>query len=175
MGGPNSIGIPNSQKPAYDPIATKGSAKGFTDYLERGYSVLHNLAANVVLKIETDTDNAKISLLSIPMIGSTGDSDAFMPFLSVLTPFLVIVIFIPPVYNMVSLMVREKESRIRESMRMMGMRDTAYWLSWYVYYLVISTIVVLLAWLVFLINCIEYSNSFLILISFWLYSQAVFG
>lgn len=53
MGGPNSIGIPNTQKPAYNPLQTTPDLSGFVDYLTRGYSVLQNLAANVVLKIET--------------------------------------------------------------------------------------------------------------------------
>lgn len=53
MGGANSIGIPNTQKAAYDPLATVPDTSGFLDYLSRGYSVLHNLAANVILKIET--------------------------------------------------------------------------------------------------------------------------
>lgn len=54
MGGANSIGIPNTQKAAYNPLSTTPDTTGFEDYLTRGYSVLHNLAANVILKIETD-------------------------------------------------------------------------------------------------------------------------
>ena len=73
------------------------------------------------------------------------------------------------------MLVKEKESRIKESMRMMGMRDSAYWLSWYAYYSVVSTVIVFLAWLVLLINCIVYSNSFLVLVFMIFYAQAVFG
>ena len=83
---------------------------------------------------------------------------------------LILLIFIPPVYNMIFLLVKEKESRIKESMRMMGMRDSAYWLSWYVYYTLVSTLIVFLAWLVLLINCIGNSNSLLILIYLLFYA-----
>ena len=175
MGGPQAIAIPDTQGPAYNPLATKASTDGFTDYLEKGYSLLHNLAANVILKLETGTDNAHISVLNVPVTATTGDSDAFLAFYSVLTPLIYLLIFIPPVYNFVSLMVREKESRVKETMRMMGMRDWAYWLSWYFWYTLVSTVVCLIAWLMFLINCINYSNSFLVLVLFWLYAQAVFG
>ena len=85
-------------------------------------------------------------------------------------PLLILLIFIPPVYNMIFLLVKEKESRIKESMRMMGMRDSAYWLSWYVYYTLVSTLIVFLAWLVLLINCIGNSNSLLILIYLLFYA-----
>lgn len=88
---------------------------------------------------------------------------------------LLLLIFIPPVYNTVYLIVREKETRIKESMRMMGMSDTSYWLSWYVYYTVVSTVIVFLSWLILLINVINYSNSFLILVFMLLYAQAVFA
>ena len=54
MGGPNSIGIPNTQKEAYNPLATTPDTAGFVDYMTRGYSMLHNLAANIVLKLETE-------------------------------------------------------------------------------------------------------------------------
>ena len=87
---------------------------------------------------------------------------------------LLLLIFIPPVYNTVFLIVREKESRIKESMRMMGMNDTSYWLSWYMYYTCVTTVIVLLAWLVLLINVIVYSNSFLILVFMLLYAQSIF-
>lgn len=90
-------------------------------------------------------------------------------------PQLILLVFIPPVYNMVFLLVKEKESRIKESMRMMGMRDSAYWLSWYVYYTIISSIIVFLAWLVLLINTMKNSNPFLILIFMLFYAQAIFA
>ena len=90
-------------------------------------------------------------------------------------PFLLPLIFIPPVYNTVFLIVKEKESRIKESMRMMGMKDKAYWLSWYVYFTMVSTMICFLAWCVLLINCIEYSNVFLVLVFFIFYAQAVFA
>jgi len=83
---------------------------------------------------------------------------------------MVLLMFIPPVYNTVFMLVKEKESRIKESMRMMGMKDSAYWLSWYVYYTTISTLVALLAWSVLLINCIKASDSILVLIFFILYA-----
>lgn len=175
MGGPNSIGIPNSQKAAYSPLQTTPDTKGFVDYLTRGYSVLHNLAANVVLKIETGDDNAIITLLSAPMPASSNTSDPFTQVLTGTLPFFLLLIFIPPVYNTVFLMVKEKESRIKESMRMMGMLDSAYWLSWYVYYTCVSSMIVFLSWLILIINCIEYSNKFLVLVFMLLYAQAVFG
>ena len=72
-------------------------------------------------------------------------------------------------------LVKEKESRTKESMRMMGMTDTAYWLSWFIYYTMINTMISTLAWLILLYNVINFSRSFYIWLFFWLYGQSVFG
>lgn len=109
------------------------------------------------------------------MPASSDTTDDFTQVLTSILPFLLLLIFIPPVYNTVFMMVKEKESRIKESMRMMGMKDYAYWLSWYAYFTLLSTAIVFLAWLVLLINCISNSNSFLVLVFMLFYAQAVFA
>ena len=178
MGGPNSIGIPNTLNAAYNPLQTTPDTKGFVDYLSRGYSLLHNLGANIVLKLHSKGDaaqDANIAILSAPMPASSSSSDPFTQVWTLTLPFLLLLIFIPPVYNTVFLIVKEKESRIKESMRMMGMKDTAYWLSWYCYYSIVSFFIAFLAWCVLLINCIQHSNTFLVLVFFLFYAQAVFA
>ena len=72
-------------------------------------------------------------------------------------PLFLLITYIPPVYNMTFKIVREKESRAKETMRIMGMTDLPYWLSWLVYYTCINTMVTTLAWLVLLFNVCVYS------------------
>ena len=83
--------------------------------------------------------------------------------------------YIPPVYNLTFKIVREKESRTKETMRIMGMTDLSYWLSWFVFYTIINTVVTSLAWGILLINVINYSQPFFVWLLFWLYGEAVFG
>ena len=103
---------------------------------------MHNLAANVVLKIESTNENAKITMMTAPLPANNDTTDDYGQIITGVLPQLILLIFIPPVYNMVFMLVKEKESRIKESMRMMGMKDSAYWLSWYVYYTAVSTAIV---------------------------------
>ena len=79
------------------------------------------------------------------------------------------------VYNLVFLIVREKESGIKEKMRIMGMSDFAYWGSWFVYYTLINTVMTTLGWAVICANVVNYTEKFYIWIFFWLYGQAIFG
>ena len=110
MSGSSATGIPNTQIPAYDPIQTTPDVAAYSQYIRRGYETLHNLAANVILKLQTGNDDASISLLAKPMPAETSTSDSFKQVWSKIFPFLIILSFIPPVYNMVSLLVREKET-----------------------------------------------------------------
>ena len=49
--------------------------------------------------------------------------------------------FVPPVYRTTYRIVGEKESKVKESMRMMGLKDFPYWASWLTYYSVVNTII----------------------------------
>mmetsp|Transcript_12836 Transcript_12836/g.16455 ORF Transcript_12836/g.16455 Transcript_12836/m.16455 type:complete len:510 (+) Transcript_12836:1052-2581(+) len=71
--------------------------------------------------------------------------------------------------------VREKESRTKETMRIMGMTDLPYWLSWFVFYTLINTMVTTVSWGILMINVISYSSPGYIWLFFWLYGEAVFG
>ena len=83
--------------------------------------------------------------------------------------------YIPIIYNIIFLIVQEKESKTKESMRMMGMTDFSYWLSWFAYYFIIMTIANTLALFVMMINVIEYSKAGYVWLMLWMCGIAVFG
>lgn len=95
--------------------------------------------------------------------------------MSGILPLLMLFMYILPVFTIVSLIVKEKESKARESMRMMGMTDSPYWLSWFAYYTILNTILSLIAWAVLCINVIGFSNPIFVFLWIWLYGQAIFG
>ncbi len=119
--------------------------------------------------------NAFIGFVLQPLPTETSMYDPFTQALAVLLPLFLLLAYIPPVYNMTFKIVREKESRAKETMRIMGMTDLPYWMSWFVFYTVINSLVSTLAWAMLLPACINYSQPFYIWIFFWLYGEAVFG
>lgn len=60
-------------------------------------------------------------------------------------------------------------------MRIMGMNDFSYWLSWFVYYTFVSTLVALTSWGMLCINCIKHGQLGYTFLWFWLYGQCMFG
>jgi len=90
-------------------------------------------------------------------------------------PFFMLLIYILPMYRLISAVVSEKESKARESMKMMGLTDFSYWLSWWVYYLIIVTIISGLVIIVLSFNVLKYSNRGLVFLIFWIYGLSLFG
>lgn len=90
-------------------------------------------------------------------------------------PFFLLLIYILPVYRLIQNLVGEKESRARESMKMMGLSDFSYWLSWFSYYFVIVTIISVLCLAVTSGNVWVYSNKGIIFIFLWVYGISLFG
>lgn len=116
-----------------------------------------------------------INLMMLPFPVAASQTDSFYDFFAAIVPVFLILIFILPVYNTVQLIVKEKEQRTKESMRMMGMSDTSYWLSWFVFYTVQSTILITIAWAMLCINCLKNSNVAYVWLFFWLFALAIFG
>ena len=133
------------------------------------------MIANKILMNEKDDWNAWISYLLQPIPTDVTVTDPFQQGLAILLPLFLLLAYIPPVYNMTFKVVREKETRAKETMRIMGMTDLPYWMSWFVFYTLINTIVSTLAWMILLPAVINYSQPFYLWIFFWLYGEAVFG
>ena len=110
-----------------------------------------------------------------PMQTETDLYDPFQNALGLLLPLFLLLAYIPPVYNMTFKIVREKESRTKETMRIMGLTDLPYWLSWFVFYTVINTIVATLSWGILMFKVVNYSEPMYVWLFIWLYGEAVFG
>ena len=57
----------------------------------------------------------------------------------------------------------------------MGMNDSPYWLSWWVHFTILNTVVSIAIWAMLCINIISYSSKGYMLVFFWLYGEAIFG
>ena len=90
-------------------------------------------------------------------------------------PFFLLLIYILPVYRLISNIVAEKDSKARESMKMMGLSDFSYWLSWWTYYFIIVTIISVLYLAVMSINVISYSDPGVVFLFLWVYGNSLFG
>lgn len=87
----------------------------------------------------------------------------------------ILLMYIPLLYRTVYRIVFEKTTRAKESMRIMGLTDTPYWLSWYAYYTIVNTMVATGAWYVLMINIFSRRSGAVLWLVIWLYGQSLFG
>jgi hypothetical protein len=169
------MGVPDQRNPSWDPAQVIARRDNYKQYSYNGYSMLHNLAANIALKESTGVNDATISMMLAPEQANQEDLDDFSEVLQGSFPLIMIDMYILPVFTIVSLLVKEKEHKTREAMRIMGMTDFPYWMSWFVFYTVLNTCISTIGWAVLCINCIRNSNIWYMWVFMWLYGQASFG
>ena len=169
---PNS-NIPNQRFPSYDKYIRKPDFKSWEQYKTGGFTYLQNLFANHILKTRT-SNTSYISMIHVPVKTSRYNDDSFAEGVTELWNFLVLFLFLAPLYRLVYNTVREKETRIREAMKIMGLTDAPYWLSWMAYYTIINTIQSI-GMLILLLKVFVYSNKMIIFIHLWLFGMTMLG
>lgn len=140
-----------------------------------GYAFAQNLVTNVILQETTGVMSASVATMNIPLPSENVVVDQFSSILSGLFPFFLVLIYMGPIYTTVYGIVREKEVRSKESMRMMGLTDMPYWLSWFAFYTLQSTIITLIGWLCLCINIMPNGGHGYIFLYMWLFGEAIFG
>ena len=60
-------------------------------------------------------------------------------------------------------------------MRMMGLKDSSYWLSWFTYYTLVVTVISILCTIILSFNVVKYSNNGVVFLYFWVYGMSLFG
>lgn len=74
------------------------------------------------------------------------NDDKFVVIIAALFPFIIVISFVFTVILTAKAIVYEKETGLKEAMKLMGMKTWVYWLSWY-----IKTFILLLPSLIFMI------------------------
>jgi len=132
--------MPNQELDAVDKYQRKPNKIAFEQYNLGGYSYLQNQVANSILRGRTGSAGAYISMINAQAKTSEYTKDDFLEAADNLWNFFILLIFLAPLYRLVSNTVTEKETRMREAMKIMGLTDFPYWLSWFTYYTIINTI-----------------------------------
>jgi ATP-binding cassette, subfamily A (ABC1), member 3 len=89
--------------------------------------------------------------------------------------FFMLIMYIPPLYRTVYRIVAEKESRAKESMKMMGLGDFAYWASWFFYYTCVNFLIAVGCWAVLSPLVLIHSDGLILFLIIFLYGQSIFG
>lgn len=90
-----------------------------------------------------------------------------------LLSFFLFLTYIVPLYRITYRIVNEKETRARESMKMMGLTDSSYWLSWATFYALIVTLISFI--IVYQLKPVVKTDQKLLFLLVWIYGMSLFG
>ena len=108
-------------------------------YQLSGYSYMMKVISDYILSKELNSD-AKINFGIIPMKYKSYRIDPFGTIVGFLGPFFIIVAYMGHLCIYVYRMVLEKETKAKEGMKIMGLTDGIYFLSYFIQYSVISLV-----------------------------------
>jgi len=175
MPPPQYQSIPNQNMAAAPEAQQMPLIEEYTFYSWHGFAYMQNWVANTILKRKTGKADASIVALTVPQQMAPIQIDPFGKIIENVLNFFFFLMFVPVLYRTVYRIVNEKENRAKESMRMMGCRDSAYWLSWFSYYTIVSLLLITLSWAILYPFVFPNSNGFLLWLLLVLYGQSIFG
>ncbi|KAL3876747.1 hypothetical protein ACJMK2_034544 [Sinanodonta woodiana] len=142
-------------------------------YLYTGFSALQ-VAIDTAFIRETignaDFSMPRVAVQMMPKPSYTPDGS----YIQILSAIYFVLAYSPFINFLTINLVSEKEKKIKEGMRMMGLKDTVFWLSWTTVYVIIITIVTLVV--VAIASAVKFfanSNLFLFFLMLFFYGLSI--
>ncbi|CAK1541868.1 unnamed protein product [Leptosia nina] len=142
-------------------------------YYYTGFLALQTLIDYVKIKSDTGTEflPPRIDLLQFPKRQHTGD---WLVIFRVIMPMYMVMTLSQFITYLLMLVVGEKEKKIREGMRIMGLKDSVYWGSWFLIYAVFVTILSIVSTvLLFTLKVFQHSSYVLIFLLMLLFGFTI--
>lgn len=157
-----------------DERAAKEAAKEAAEQAELEMYDLCDQPEDSLNYYDDDIEFEYLAAAFVPAHGHKYIEDDFIGGFAGSFGFFMFITSLVPVARLINRIATEKETKVREAMRMMGMIDTPYWLSWIIMYLIIYTAgaigCTLIGWIIF-----KYSDKFLVFLMFFFYGTSCLG
>ena len=142
--GDSNNDIPSNSKGMFENFQSGPDYKSYSMYMNGGYNYVMKIVNEYILKQETGNPLASINYAVLPMKYKDFRDDEFGFFFGYVITIIILVAYMVPLSIYVYKMVGEKEAKIKEGMKIMGLDDSIYFLSYFIQYFFISVIVTLI-------------------------------
>jgi ATP-binding cassette, subfamily A (ABC1), member 3 len=105
----------------------------------------------------------------------SGINDSLFSFIGLILPLHLTLAFFWPFSRLIKLLVEEKESKVKESMKMMGLSSSVFWLSWAVFYLFFFALMAICMAIPSCQSLFQRSYPPIIFLFFFLFLVSIFG
>ena len=131
--------IPNMRNGVFDKFSTGPDLAGYRKYQNSGYIYIMKLINEYILTQETGSP-AEIDMAMIALPYENYRSDPFSAVIGYFIPFFMVIAYMCPLCLYVYRMVGEKENKSKEGMKIMGLSEGTYFLSYFIQYVIITFI-----------------------------------
>ena len=110
-----------------------------------------------------------------PMKSNPVVLDKLSLFAGELFPLFIILVFLMPIYRSTSWMVSDKANRTKDVARSMGVSESSYWLSWFIFYFVGITPISFVCALLLTYGVLMTAELIPIFLMVWIFGLSLFG
>ena len=136
-------------------------------FVQSGYLHIMSWVLHYLLRSVVDT-GARVEVALVPMYEMKWVKDIFAQNFGGTIGFFMFISTLIPLTRQIGKVTNEKETKIKETMKIMGLTDVPYWLSWYTLYITIYLVISILCTLVS-IPIFAHSNLFVVFLMYFLY------
>ena len=134
----NTPDVPSTELGVGDPLSLQPDYSAHLRYIQSGFFMGQKLFYDYVLQTETRVPTAKIDYIIGPKKYDKCIKDPFADNISLLLTFFTIIAYALPMTINVYRIVKEKETRAKEGMKIMGLNEFTYFLSYFIIYFILN-------------------------------------
>lgn len=114
-------------------IETGGSCP-VNNYLHSGFLALQMIMDTTKIRLDTGNNDVSVPDIKLEMFPKEAFTADWMLAFRVVIPLFMVLALSQFVTYLLILIVGEKENKIKEGMKIMGLKDSVFWLSWFIIY-----------------------------------------
>lgn len=155
------------------PIET-GESCPVNQYYYSGFVALQALLDYTKIKLDTGRDDVQVPEIVLEMFPKEAFTGNWMVAFRILIPLYMVMALSQFITYLLILIVGEKENKIKEGMKIMGLRDSVFWLSWFIIYgIFVFFLSIVCCVLLFTLQVFQNTNFLLIFLLVLLYSLSI--
>ena len=130
--------IPSTLEPNLDEFLKGPDFISSALYYYYGYLKIMKLIYDFILQKETNNEYAKIDMLIINQKFNLVIKDKFEYFMGYMLGFFLIITYAIPLTRYIYIIVKEKETKLKEGMKIMGLGENYYFFSYFIQYFILN-------------------------------------
>ncbi|XP_071448970.1 cholesterol transporter ABCA5-like [Hetaerina americana] len=155
------------------PIET-GNSCPVNKYYYSGFVAVQALLDYTKIRLDSDRSDIEVPDIQLELLPKEAYTGGWMVAFRVVIPLYMVMALSQFITYLLILIVGEKENKIKEGMKIMGLRDSVFWLSWFIIYGVFVLFLTIISTvLLFTLQVFQHTNFILVFLLILLYALSI--